>query len=67
MLYCSRFSSAVVTGATKMSTGATAGVFVLLKLTSQGHYKQSPCVESYVVLHILIINCCVTIQSEAFS
>jgi hypothetical protein len=41
MLYYYRFSSAVVAGATEMSAGATAGVFVFLTLTSQGRYKQS--------------------------
>jgi hypothetical protein len=30
MVYYSRFSSAVVAGATEMSAGATAGVFVLI-------------------------------------
>jgi hypothetical protein len=42
MLSYSHFSSVEVAGATEMSTGATAGVFVLLTLTIQGRYKQSP-------------------------
>jgi hypothetical protein len=40
MLYYSRFSLAVVAGATEMSAGAIAGVFVLLTLAGQGLYKQ---------------------------
>jgi hypothetical protein len=48
MLYYSCFSSAVVAGATEMSAGATAGVIVLLTLTSQGCHKQSPLSERKV-------------------
>jgi hypothetical protein len=45
MLYYFCFSLAVVAGvagATEVSARATAGVFVLLALTSQARYKQSP-------------------------
>jgi hypothetical protein len=54
MLYYFCFSLALVVvagvaGATEMSAGATAGVFVLLALTSQGRHKQSPPFERKVM------------------